>query len=98
LLPHRRRTSRVAKSRASREIAASTAWHYCLRLLAARSIIGANIRPLNLTGQADFRGQRSETGQAWRLVLTRTGLFRRPRRTLSWVPPNLLIAICRCQD
>ena len=85
----------------------STPSHYCRRLLATRSIIGAAIRPLKLTEQAMFRSERSETGQAWRLDL------------LTWAncdglavfyvgsPPDLLIVICRrpwevpdggCQD
>jgi hypothetical protein len=38
-------------------------------LLATRSIIGAIIRPLKLTGQADFPHQRSEAGPAWGLVM-----------------------------
>jgi len=35
---------------------------------ATRSIIGAAIRPLNLTEQADFSLLRSEAGEASRLV------------------------------
>jgi hypothetical protein len=39
------------------------------QILATRSIIGAAMRPLNLTEQAEFSHPRSEAGQAWRLVL-----------------------------
>ena len=37
------------------------------------------------SAQGLFSHQRSEAGQAWRLVLDRMGEFRRPRRILRWV-------------
>ncbi len=65
---------------------------------ATRSIIGAAISQLKLTGQADFSPLRSEAGQASRLVshprVNSDGLA----VFCVGLAPSLLIAICRCQD
>src|SRR6266542_3641047 len=68
------------------------------QISATRSIIGAAIRPLNLTEQADLSRQRSEAGHAWRLILR--CMVNSDGLAVFYVgsPPNLLIVICRCQD
>src|SRR5438445_9028711 len=76
--------SKMAAS-AIRKLARSQNTAILSKILATRSIIGAAIRPLNLTEQADFLLRRSGAGQASRLILACMCELRRPRRNLYWV-------------
>src|SRR5215471_7300484 len=56
------------------------------------------IRPLKLTGQADFSLLRSVAGEASRLLCTeRRDSYGLAVTLVGWAP-NWLIVICRCQD